>query len=773
MKFWALLIMGAVSPFLFTSTLPSGIAFIFLLLILLCGLVLTPAMKILCVFPLFFLITTLALNDRVSQRLPFSENKPSYLINGVIGSLPISDGDGVRFLFLPEDQAPRVPSKIYVNWYRDRHRADGPETEIPNVRAGERWQLQLVLRAPRGRVNFHGADVERWYFTEGIGALAYVQDGENIRLSGPAWFNLEYWRESMLEKLDEQAGEVPAFRMLTALAVADRRGLLARDREVLSATGTGHLLAISGLHIGLAAVLGFYTGKLTLVLLRASLRQSLAVVLPWVVSWLAAFLYSALSGFGVSTQRALIMLTVATVVALSRRNVHPLQAWMIAMSLVLLADLFAPLRAGFWFSFVAVGVLMMLFSPRYGVMPTWRRMLLAQLGISLLMAPLGMYWFQQASLPGFFANLVAIPLVSFLTVPLVLAAMIVAWLPGPLTGWALTVAGYSAHYLLMFLEFVSALQPLSFNSTRVPALAAIVLAMLGAALVMLPRGTPGRFAGLLLIFPLFLPAGDSPDTTETQIDYLDVGQGLSVLLTTADYQLVYDTGPGNGLEGEAGLDMVAGTIQPMIRATGRQPDLVVASHADLDHAGGLERLRSTYPGAAYLASLPVRLAGVDSCVAPNAWMSGKLEFRILHPSAGLPYLGNDSSCVISVNGPGMSLLLSGDISQAVERRLVDAGLGEHAVLSAPHHGSSTSSSQAFIDAVRPSWVLVSAAAGNRFGFPRADVLERYAVAHISVLNTAQCGGIRITVDATGAFKIHSARVDRKAIWRWPADPGCP
>ncbi len=219
--------------------------------------------------------------------------------------------------------------------------------------------------------------------------------------------------------------------------------------------------------------------------------------------------------------------------------------------------------------------------------------------------------------------------------------------------------------------------------------------------------------------------------------------------------------------------MVAGTIQPMIRATGRQPDLVVASHADLDHAGGLERLRNIYPAAAYLASLPVKRTGISACVAPHSWMAGRLEFRILHPSAGLPYLGNDSSCVISVNGPGISLLLSGDISQAVEMRLVSAGLDEHTILSAPHHGSSTSSSQAFIDAVRPSLALVSAAAGNRFGFPRTDVLERYTGARIPVLNTARCGGISITTDGTDVYSIRSARVSRKAIWRWPADPDCP
>lgn len=764
--------MGAVSPFLFTMTLPSPVALVLLLSTALCGFKLANGLKVFCLFPLFFLITTLAINHRISQRLPLSGNKSNHEVSGVIGSLPVTNAGGTRFLFLPDEHAGSIPAKIYVNWYEDRRRKEVKESSVPPVRAGERWRLQLVLRPPRGRVNFHGVDAERWYFTEGIGALAYVQQGENIRLSGPAWFNLQHWRESVLDKLTEQAGGKPAFRILSALAIADRRGLLAHDKKILSGTGTGHLLAISGLHIGLAAVLGYYLGRLGLLIFSTAQKQRLAFVLPWATAWFASFFYAALSGFGVSTQRALIMLTVATVVLLSKRNVHPLQAWLIAMSLVLLADPFAPLRAGFWFSFIAVGVLMMLFVPRQGHTPTWKKMLLAQLGISLVMAPLGMYWFQQASLPGLLANLVAIPVVSFLIVPPILVALVLIWLPGPLADWVLTFAAYCAHGLLLILGYLSALQPLSFSSTRNPGFASTVLAMLGATVFMLPRGTPGRFAGLLLMLPLLLPTSDSFENNETRIDFLDVGQGLSVLLSTRDYMMVYDTGPGNGLDGEDGLDMVAGTIQPMISAIGKEPDLVVASHGDLDHAGGLERLRSEYPDARYIANLPEQRTGINDCSEPSRWLTENLEFRILHPSAGLPYLGNDSSCVISVNGPGLSLLLSGDISRAVEQRLVYEGLEQHVILTAPHHGSSTSSSRALIEAVRPAWVLISAAHGNRFDFPRADVLERYAKTNATTLNTAQCGGIRITSDAMGGLRINSARVRRNAIWRWPAHQDC-
>ncbi len=561
--------------------------------------------------------------------------------------------------------------------------------------------------------------------------------------------------------------------MLAALAIADRRALLGRDRAILSATGTGHLLAISGLHIGLAAAMGFYLGKMIFLFLSADLKQRLAILLPWLTAWSAALAYSALSGFGVSTQRALIMLTVATVVLLSRRNIHPFHAWLVAMSLVLMVDPFAPLRAGFWFSFAAVAVLLMLFVPRFGHMPSWKKMLFAQLGISLLMAPLGMYWFQQASLPGLLANLFAIPAISMLVVPLILIALIVLWLPGPLAEWLLTAAGYSVHYLFLALEQLSVLQPPLLSSTREPSLGVTILAMLGAGLLLLPRGLPGRYAGVVLLLPLLLPTGHSLADTETRIDFLDVGQGLAVLLTTRDYLMIYDTGPGNGLVGERGWDMVGGTITPMIKALGRSPDLVVASHADLDHAGGLQRLQADYPNALYLASLPVKKAGIRPCIAPDTWVSGKLTFKILHPSKGLPYLGNDSSCVISVNGPGLSLLLSGDISQVVEQRLFETSLQQHDILTAPHHGSSTSSSQAFIDAVKPSWVLISAAMNNRFGFPRADVIGRYAKAHIPTFNTARCGGIRLTGDSNGKFVIVSARASRKSIWRWAADASCP
>ncbi len=356
--------------------------------------------------------------------------------------------------------------------------------------------------------------------------------------------------------------------------------------------------------------------------------------------------------------------------------------------------------------------------------------------------------------------------------PLILLALPLMWLPGPLAFYLLNIAGHVSGWLLVLLDHLSGLQPVLLSTTRAPGLFATIIAMLGAVLLMLPRGVPARYLGLLLVLPLFWPAYSGLDEDRTRIDMLDVGQGLAVLLATPGYRLLYDTGPGNGRHGDDGWDLVDGTIGPMIAAGGDGLDMVVASHADLDHAGGLRSLLARYPESRFIGSFPERSPGIEQCMTPRDWSVGNHSLKILHPSSGLPYLGNRSSCVLSVRGPGLSLLLGGDIDEAVERRLVSEGLGQHDFMVAPHHGSSSSSSQALIDTVRPKLALVSAAADNRYAFPHLEVLARYAAADAPVLNTAHCGGIRITADKAGATSVQFARQERKAIWRYPAATSC-
>jgi len=772
LKVWVALIAGMVSPYLLTSVISAGWS----LLLALTGLLLLvlPRLRVFSLLPFCFLYTSFALHHRLAQRLPPEQAGTIRVLTGTVAALPLYRDELVSFDFLPDRDGTGLPRRIRVYWYADRTRPAARAAErLPVLHARERWQLQLELRTTRGRVNFNGSDSERRLLAQGVGALATVRAGPNRRLAGPGSLELQHWRESLLEALEREGAGLPALRILRALAVADRRGLLRSDRTTLAATGTGHLLAISGLHIGLAAAMGFYGGRLLLWLLPPGLKSRAAVAMPWVVCWLAALAYAAMAGFGVSTQRALIMLGVTTLVVVGRRNVSRLLSWLIALAAVLVLDPFAPLRAGFWFSFTAVGVLLFLFSPRLDQRPAWRRMLLAQAGISLAMSPLGMFWFHQASLPGLAANLVAIPLVSFVVVPLLLTALLLMPLPGPLAHWLLAAAAYSASGLMRFLGALASLQPESMMSTRTPGLLSTLLALAGALLLLMPRGLSVRLAGAALMLPLLLPAAGRLAAGEIRLDVLDVGQGLSVLLAAPGHLLVYDTGPGNGLGGEAGWNMVDSVIRPMITASGERPGVIIASHGDLDHAGGLRRLRQIYPGARYMANLRTQPAAVPPCRAPAHWAWGRVRFEVLHPAPGLPYLGNDSSCVVSVRTVGSSFLLSGDVSRAVENRLVDAGLRPHRLLLVPHHGSSTSSSQDFIDRVQPELALISAAPDNRFGLPRETVLRRYAKRHVVILNSADCGGVRVTGNVSGGLRVRTARSARPAVWRWPAAPDCP
>jgi len=258
-----------------------------------------------------------------------------------------------------------------------------------------------------------------------------------------------------------------------------------------------------------------------------------------------------------------------------------------------------------------------------------------------------------------------------------------------------------------------------------------------------------------------------------EVDMLDVGQGLAVLVGSEDFLMVYDTGPGNGLLNAANRDAVSHVVQPAIARRTIAPDVLVVSHADLDHAGGLKSLRDIWPDTRVVASVPHFHGDVQTCLAGDEWGSGNLLFQVLHPSAGLPYLGNDSSCVISVRSPEFSLLLTGDISKAVERRLIMQSVQAHKIMLVPHHGSASSSSQRFIEAVNPELALNSAANHNRFDFPRLEVMQRFSNTGVAVLNTANCGGLRITTTATADLNVQSARIQRAAIWRFGADGFCP
>jgi competence protein ComEC len=679
---------------------------------------------------------------------------------GTVAGLPERRDDVLEFLFAPQQPA-GLPRLLRVRWYRD----------APALIAGEQWRLPLRLKPPVGRVNFSGPDDERRWFAAGVGGLATVSGASARRLSDGSRWRPDRIRQALRTALVEQLEHEPALGFILALAIADRSFLSAEHWRVLSLTGTGHLLAISGLHVGFAALMGFRAGWLGTALLPHGWRLAAGLAPAWWVAWFAATAYAALAGFSVSTRRALIMLGVLMLARLTRRAPGLLRAWWLALLVVLLLDPLSPLTPGFWLSFGAVAALLLHFGPRVGQPGRFGRLALAQLSIMLIMLPLGMYWFQRASALGLMANLLAIPWVSLVIVPLVLAGLGLCVIGWPGAGFALLrPAAWGADGLSRFLAWLAAHGASWSTDTHQPALATSLLACAGLLLWLGPRGLRGRALALLLAVPALLPRAVGLPAGAAQLELLDVGQGLAATLGSAGHLALYDSGPGQ----PGRWNLVNPVVAPAIRASGHgEPDRVIVSHGDLDHAGGLDALRAQYPDSRYLVSTREAVPGTAPCNDRLSWAVDGLRFRVLHPSPWLPYLGNLSSCVLSVRSAHHSILFPGDIDRVVEQRLVGAGLPPHQVLVAPHHGSDTSSGEALVRAVRPRLVLIAAGAGNRFGFPHAGVVERYRRAGAQVFSVSDCGALRVRLAAGVPPGIRSARRHRPGPWRWPPGAHCP
>jgi competence protein ComEC len=697
------------------------------------------------------------LNDRLDPSL----SSEVLTVAGTVASIPADYGDMVRFLFEPEPTAQEyeLPRTLLVHWYRDR----------PQLHVGELWQLDLKLKPPWGRVNFQGADKERWLFTQGIGGLASVRSGHRVAEPKPFRFVANSMREKVLRHISIQVTDQRQRGVIQALATADTSGLQANDRRLLSATGTSHLLAISGLHIGLAAASGMWVSRLALLLLPVSSMGALTLMLTVSGGLFTAGVYSALAGFGTPTVRSVLMLTVALLAVMMRRAIHPVRALLLSLVAVLLLDPFAPLGAGAWFSFLAVAALLLMFVPRTGQAGVMKTLLMAQTAVILVLLPVSAAWFYSFSPSGFVANLVAIPWVSLLVIPLVLSGLAALPFSDSLAGLLWSGAGLASAVLFQFLEILDHAQG-QLSVLPPPTMAQAALAFIGACVLLLPRGITTRWMGVFLLCPLFFPPAPRTPSGVMEMEVLDVGQGTAVVLSSDGYSMLYDSGPGDG----NGRDLVAGVIAPALARHGKKaPQQVVISHGDLDHAGGLASLLKRYPNADYFTNLGGQDEFSPGCLTSLNWDWPNNEFQILHPSGGLPYLGNDSSCVISAGVGSNRVLLSGDISSRVENRLILNGLPTHRVVLVPHHGSTSSSSNAFINQLQPEVAIATAGLGNRFGFPRDEISHRYRSQGTRFWATGDCGALRLALYPDGSLQASSARRQRDRIWRWPADVNCP
>ncbi len=686
------------------------------------------------------------------------DNRPAR-VQVRIGDLPTVANGRVRLeaeVLDFEGYRSRLPRRLRLTWYQDRVRPG----------AGEVWRFEVKLKQPRAGLNPAGFDFEKWMFLRGIDASGYIRDSRyNQKLASASALNPQHWRARLALSIDRLCPDCAQRGLIKALALGFRGDIEAGQAQQLRASGTAHLLAISGLHVGLVAAIAFFLGRLAWrlpVLQNALNRDQVAALVAFVI----AIGYAALAGFTLPTLRALIMLSLVLGSLLLKHRINLLQSISIAALLILLLDPAAIGSASFWLSLGAVLVIGYTRFRGGGGRSWWRELLYLQFYFSVLFAPVGLLIFGQLTPASYLANLVAIPLVSFAVLPLVLLACLLSWVLPPLAGLLFSAADMLLALKLALLQLIldSGLAPVALSYPPL-----LLLTMLVAlAWLLMPWRLPGR--GLALLLALLLPLWQPPRPAHGEFEAIafDVGQGTSLLLRTRHHSLVYDFGPGRpGLFSAAERVLV-----PSMRyfRTG-VPDLAVVSHADQDHSGGLPGFLRHYPAARLVSGTPRRLREryalsnpVRSCHGYPDWRWDGVDFRFIgaRPQAAG---STNASCVLLVAGLHR-LLLPGDIESARESELIASHAAdlEAEILLAPHHGSGTSSSRAFVDAVKPRYVVYTMARANPWGFPQDAVRQRYQAVSARELRSDRDGAISI-VSANDGLSLRRARLPPRRIWR--------
>ena len=697
------------------------------------------------------------------ERLPRRLEQHDFTVVGQVEGLPQARADAVRLVLRVQrarlsGHAFPLHGRLRLAWYGAPRQARQP---------CRRWQLRVRLKRPRGSLDPGAYDSERHALVARIAAVGYVRGEGDNRPLGMRGLCIDGLRDRLARAI---AGVLHgrSAALVRALGVGDKRALREDDWRLARADGVSHLLAISGFHVGVAALLGaLLAGGLWRAWPALGRRLPRRVAEAWLALGLAG-VYALLAGMGLPTLRALLMVAVLALARATRRHVPPRRALSLALMAVLAVDPLSVLSPGFWLSFGAVTILVLVLEPRRS--RGWRARLSetgrVQLLMSVTLLPLGAWFFGQGAPWGWLANLVAIPLVSLLAVPLILLG-IALW---PLVPAASALAWRAAGAVLAGLwQFLGALSRWPGAHWYLPAVGwpALLLALVGSVWLFIPRGLPGRWLGAVLWLPLVLPVLPTLPPGAFQATVLDVGQGLSVLVRTRHHLLVYDT----GARYPSGFDYGDAVVLPAIRAGGFGPaDRIVISHGDNDHAGGARAVAMAFPRALRLSGEPARMpVPMPPCHAGQHWTWDGVRMRVISPPSHLRTLlgHNDLSCVLLVAGRGGRLLLTGDIARDLEPLVARrTGPGTPLVLVVPHHGSKSSSSRAFLAAIRPRLAVVSAGWLNRFGHPRPTVVARYRAAGVPLLNTATAGAVRIRFPRRGPPRVIARwRIDHPRFWR--------
>jgi competence protein ComEC len=811
-------IAGGALPFLFAILPANALQMTALALIATASLLLIPvallrkvAILLMCAFAglawsLYFV------QQRLQYEFPAALEGVDLQIEGRVDGLPRGDHQGATFAFVITNytRLPRgvsvnhktLPRRVYLTWSSAWRESE----QIPIIQPGQQWQLRVKFKRPHGVINSHGFDFEQWLFHQGYGAYGSIRSGEKLDQLAP--WSFAQWIESHRWNLRDKIKRLlhdnrPYAGVLVALVMGDQNAIDQADWRVFNATGIGHLISISGLHVTMLAGLG------ALIASRMWRRGSLPLVMPVprvtaAAGFITAFFYAWIAGFQIPAQRTMYMVGVVAVAVWSGRIPRAFDIWWWALFVVLVLDPMAAYTPGFWLSFGAVAAILYAMGDSSGLIgiPTGKELETStvaritqalkeacrlQAVVTLALIPCTLYWFYQFSVVSPLANAIAIPLVSYIVTPL---AMIGVVMPDALARPLLLLAHTAMEWLTLLLKIMASWD-WSVAYSHQPGPILLALSLIGIVVAIrpgpIPKTTGSRLLGCALCACLFIPLKTDLAYSEFQATVLDVGQGTAVLIETQSKRLLYDTGPIQGKKDDAGERI----ILPFLRGEGiHQIDRMVISHSDSDHVGGAQTLLREIAFDSMLGSLPdhnpllrtLRQKHIPAlpCRYGQSWRWDGVDFLVWHPHEEMNFDAshyggkpNEMSCVLEVRNRSTSFWLTGDAERDAEAALVQRlrtqpipRQGRSVVFMAPHHGSKTSSSLDLLRAVNPDWAFTQNGYRNRYNHPHPTVRARYQDLDIPFLQTPNTGAQLWRFGNTSGQKNTPTllREDRRRIW---------
>ncbi|MEX0604190.1 MAG: DNA internalization-related competence protein ComEC/Rec2 [Marinobacter sp.] len=717
---------------------------------------------ILCCFGCGLMWANWHADNRTLAALPANAEGSDLVVEGYLCDIP-SPGlfNSVRFSFcvsrwvsLPSAADP-LPDKLRLAWYGKQATRDLPHTQ----------RLTVRLKRAHGSVNPAGFRYETWLYRHGFRATGTVREVTSLNAES-CHIRCQYhrWRNVVAAELETRLGHTAYYPLIEALLIGQRGQMTPAQWRVLQDTGTIHLVAISGLHIGLIAIgLGLLARWFLLRLPQHWLAPSRRRAIAFSLVIAGSITYALAAGFTVPTRRALMMVIIAGWLVFRAGRTGPWAAWLLAVFVVLLFDPFAPLDRGFWLSFGAVMILILVFSARLSPPSSVTALVLAQCGVFAGLWPILALMDQPPAAMGWLANLVAIPWVSLVVMPVLMTGALLIVLVPATSSFVGQACDLVLGILWWFLELIASLPaPTLMSSFGI----ALVIATLMLAALLFPIPRLRLLAGTLVAVWLSTSFGfggkevNNPWVEKPELWVWDVGQGLSVLFRHQDQVLLYDTGP----ETPSGYSAVNSVVLPNLAYLGvRKINTLVLSHGDADHAGGLEELFEEMAVGQVLSGQPERLladmsgAGLSSigpCGSGRSFLVGGARVRLWQASPVLVGAdSNDASCLVGIRYGDTAILLPGDISREVEQLYIEQvgfPAAQYRILIASHHGSNTSSGQRWIDAMAADDVIYSAGYRHRYGHPHQDVVGRFRAAGARQFNTAYSGALSFTLEGAEA-----------------------